>query len=679
MTANKRIALATILLALPAFANANQDANPNVNQDVNTDETQVEKVRVIGTVDSGIQLSTKKILKVPGAGNDPLRAVESLPGVVLANGFAPAVRGSSPRDMYYETDGVPVGAVFHNDGTSTLYPNLIRSFELKTGAWESEFFDATGGIITTSLRDPVIDDLNVELDLSFLRVGGMIESKINDTSAFYFAARQSVIHLYIESVLDEEDFQFTQAPINNDYQFKYLNILNPDNRIVIQATGSDDDVGLLFADDSDEVLQNPDLSGGLGFEQYFNNQSIIWTNESSFGETKVIANRLERSSDIVIGQIVDIDAVNTETLLKIHNTNSVGDGILKSGVDYRQASIDYIVSGKLSPCNDEFEVCPPTYFAPEATEIDTINVDFYTIFADYDFDVSDNTTLRLGAVNSSNTFNDENFFEPRISAKYRLNSDYQLSVAYGQHHQWFREYKYLSETFGAVNLKQLQSTHWTAGIQYEGQSEWAWKLDLYSKEMDNLIISNPDATSSAQYLNGGIGDAYGVEFLLNKAISNDWYGWLSIAYSKTKRTNTLTGDDFAYQFDKPLIINAVMNYDLNNGWELGARWRYQSGALYTPITGADAVLDQQNEVIFYDPIEGGFNSQRLENFHRLDVRADYKMKLFGKQSSLYFEVLNVYGQKSITGYDYNPDYTDREENYQFPEAPLPSIGVRIEL
>ena len=74
--------------------------------------------------------------------------------MVLANGFAPAVRGSSPDDMFYRSDEVPVGNVFHLDGYSTFNPNLIQSFELKTGAWQSEFSDANGGVIDVRLREP---------------------------------------------------------------------------------------------------------------------------------------------------------------------------------------------------------------------------------------------------------------------------------------------------------------------------------------------------------------------------------------------------------------------------------------------------------------------------------------------------------------------------------------------
>ncbi len=660
-----------------------------------------ETIRVIGSRDSGIELSSDKILKVPGAGNDPIRAIESLPGVVLANGFAPAVRGSSPSDMYYQTDGVPVGYVFHNDSYSSFHPNLIKSFELKTGAWESGFSDSIGGVIDTKLRDPEIKDFSGVADFSFLRTGLLIESKLTDTSAFYLAARQSLIHIYIDAFLDDEDFKFTQAPINNDYQFKYINYLDDNNTIVVQATGANDDVELLFSDESSQVQKNPELTGGIGFETYYDNQSIIWTNESDFGQTQVFLNRLVRNSDFFVGQIIELNAITTDSMFKVLNSQLLDSGALNSGFEFRQQNIDYQVTGKSSPCNNEFEICAPSYYAPSVSEAAEIDISFMTVFADYDWDLSDSVMLRLGGAVNTNDFNDETIAEPRLMLKWQAFDDYGLKFAYGQHHQWFREYKYLSETFGSLNLDQVTAEHYIFGIEYEGDSDWAWRIESYYKDMDDLIVSNPSqqvtsytSTDSAvendlmqadNYLNAGVGTAYGVEFLLNKAISDNWYGWLSIAYSKTERTNELTGDEFNYEFDKPWIINLVANYEINDNWQFGGRWRFQSGALYTPINGAVPVYplvnnepDSSQEPIFYDPIEGGINEQRLDDFHRLDVRLDYKTQWWGQETNLYFEVLNVYGKKSLTGYDYNEDYTERDPSYQFPDTPIPSIGLQIE-
>lgn len=659
-------------------------------------DEEVEKIRVIGSKDAGLELSSDKILKVPGAGNDPIRAVESLPGVVLANGFAPAVRGSSPSDMYYQSDDVPIGSVFHNDSVSTFHPNLIKSFELKTGAWESDFSDAIGGVIDTKLRDPGMTDLTATVDLSFLRAGVLVESRLSDKSAFYFAYRESLIHLYIENFLDEEDFQFTQAPINNDYQFKYLYQLDDDNKIIVQATGSNDEVGILFDDESTEVQQNPDLTGGIGVEQFYHNQAIIWTNYSSYGETKFIFNRLERSGDLAIGQIVNIDALTTDYLAKVINNQSVEYGELTIGGELRFQQVDYEVSGKLQPCNEEFEVCPPSYYADTVFEKAKIDIDFLNLFADYDWDVAEDWVLKLGAAVSSNNYTDETFVEPRLALRYQVSNDYKLKLAYGEHHQWFRQYKYLSQTFGSPDLKLTNAKHYVFGVEHEGSSDWAWRFETYYKKMDDLIVSNPDyqideygENSSGQngnnYLNEGEGDAYGVEFLLNKAISNKWYGWLSVAYSKTERNNNITDDNFRYVYDLPWIVNLVGNYEINDEWQLGLRWRYQSGSLYTPIVGAEPVYplddegnpDSSQEPIFYDPVEGEFNSERLEDFHRLDVRLDYETKMFGNDANIYFEVLNLYGQKSLSGYEYNEDYTEREAEYQFPEMPIPSFGIQV--
>ena len=41
----------------------------------------------------------------------------------------------------------------------------------------------------------------------------------------------------------------------------------------------------------------------------------------------------------------------------------------------------------------------------------------------------------------------------------------------------------------------------------------------------------------------------------------------------------------------------------------------------------------------------------------------------------YIELLNAYGQKNQTGWEYEPDYQSREAEYAFPESVLPSFGM----
>ncbi len=151
------------------------------------DVAELSTINIRGKEANIPKISTKKLLKVPGAGGDPLRAIEALPGVVLG-GYGsysvPAVRGASPEDNIYITDFVPVGYVFHNDGGSTYNDNLVEDFKLMAGAWGSEYYNALGSVMSTHLRDPYAEKLTTTLDLGLLRVGGLVEGPSVTTAHF---------------------------------------------------------------------------------------------------------------------------------------------------------------------------------------------------------------------------------------------------------------------------------------------------------------------------------------------------------------------------------------------------------------------------------------------------------------------------------------------------------------
>ena len=52
------------------------------------DVTELSTINISGQQQQGPKISTDKLLRVPGAGGDPLKAIEALPGVVLG-GFGP--------------------------------------------------------------------------------------------------------------------------------------------------------------------------------------------------------------------------------------------------------------------------------------------------------------------------------------------------------------------------------------------------------------------------------------------------------------------------------------------------------------------------------------------------------------------------------------------------------------
>lgn len=689
MNASKTLgAVSLSLLALSIYADETQSTKDS------EDIAELSTISVSGEELKGPEISTEKLLKVPGAGNDPLKAIEALPGVVLG-GFGPfslpAVRGSSPRDNTYITDFLPVGYVFHNDGNSTYNDNLIENFSLKTGAWGAEYNDAIGAVLSTKLRDPYIEPIHTTLDVSLLRMGALVEGAVSQDSSFYASYRQSLLEFYVENFVDEDELTFTEVPKNNDYQLKYHWRVSPVSNLRLIATGAKDSVGIEFGPESEALETEPGLAGGLGASTYYHNQGILFDTLFNGGTSTMLSfSRKEEDASFSLGSLFDLDAVNIEHRLKNYYNTPLNNGdTIRYGIDLANIQLDYTVSGKYSPCNQEVgDQCPPASlgetFGPNKDKLD-INTT-YTFIA-YDWLASPNLEVTLGLGNTYNDFNDEQIFQPRISGRYQLNDAWTLTGAVGRHNQFIREFRFIADELGNPDLKQPDAIHYVAGLEHQYHDSLSAKFEVYYKDIDNLIAANSKYTGLSSspnvepYLNIASGHAYGAELLINKNLTDKWYGWLSVAYSKTKRQNDVTKTEIDYELDRPWIVNLVATYQKNAKTSYGFKWRYQSGSLVTPINGATPFDANGNplpadtnikDVYIYDPIEGAPNSDRLSAYHRLDFRLDHDVT---SRSTVYLEIINLYNRANVSSYSYNKDYSEREEVTSLPI--LFSMGAKL--
>jgi TonB-dependent Receptor Plug Domain len=111
----------------------------------------IETIDVVGkrarNAAGKLTITGEELGRVPGSSGDPMKGAQSLPGVATtddSNG-QPAVRGARPSDNLYYVDFLPIGYLFHLGGfASTFNANLIRKFDLATGAWSPEYGDAVG-------------------------------------------------------------------------------------------------------------------------------------------------------------------------------------------------------------------------------------------------------------------------------------------------------------------------------------------------------------------------------------------------------------------------------------------------------------------------------------------------------------------------------------------------------
>lgn len=659
--------------------------------DTNIQETALEldAIQVESKEESQSEIGVNKLLKVPGAGNDPLQAIGSLPGVTFGTGprAAPAVRGSSPADNRYLIDFIPVGYIFHSDSSSILNDNSIKDFSLDAAAFPAQYHDATGAVITANSRDPYLDQGQTIIDLSVLKASIFIEQNIDEKQGFYLSARQSLFQYYIENFLDDEDFELTTLPEYYDYQGKYQYQISTQEKVSINLLGARDKAGILFDEDSDQVQQDPGLSGGAEFSDYFDSQSILWEQYNDQGGSHISSlSRLNRELNFAIGleNKIDINSVDYSVRSQWSSILSYQHELLW-GFDYTLRDID--LNGRFDgpPC-DEFRVDCRLVDSTEAIiSSDNITINSIDVNLADNWAVNNFWTLTPGIAIAYDDYTEQNFIEPKLQSRLLLNDDWAFTAAYGDYHKLPDNFGSYTKDFGNPDLKQTEATHYELGIEHQFNESWFWKVEGYYKDLNNLIVSRASADSypdlSAEeynalprYTNDANGEAWGFEFFTNKILSDDWYGWLSIAYSETKRKNLITGESFKYSYDQPWIVNLVSNYQLNQDWQVGFKWRYQSGQLVTPIIAAEDANDADNPGLF-NPIYADLNSKRLPDYHRLDVRADRSFKYDDWQMDLYFEVLNIYGQENVVGYNYeNADYSKRENETDLPT--IPAVGIK---
>lgn len=190
------------------------------------------------TLPLGIGVSGETLSKAPGSAGDPLRTLQSIPGMAFTDdeSAVPAVRGSRPDDNYFQTDCVPTGYLFHAGGAISVYnPSLVKSFSINPSAYGAEFYGVTGGIFDVELRDPKSDRFHATIDFSFLHAGALIEGPVTENQSFYSGGRFSLIDIFIEDQLPEEDgIQFTQFPKYTDYQGKYVWNFDSGSKLIAQ-------------------------------------------------------------------------------------------------------------------------------------------------------------------------------------------------------------------------------------------------------------------------------------------------------------------------------------------------------------------------------------------------------------------------------------------------------------
>lgn len=686
-----------ICLTLPimALAETEQAEKRKPVEEVGPD---YEEVIIQGNKQADItemDIETEQLFNSAGAGFDPLQAIYSLPGVTFSGGFRsePAIRGSAPADNAYYTDFIPARYIFHLFGNSIFNKNLIHKFDLYPAAFPSRYSNATGGVIDVTLREPANVDFTTTITASFLLAGVMFESGIGEDQAFYASYRRSLIEYFAGDSFDDDDdgIETTQLPSSDDYQFKYRWDINGNHKLNFLASGARDSIAASFNDNSNQAILDPDFAGPASIKQGYDNQGIIWdwVNDDQSQQVKTLFSHLTESDNFSYGTGQFSRVKSDRYRLQSYWGQALNEehwftlGGYVEQIQYRVS-----VNAKVPIC-DNFSGGCETVDAPLITVRQNIDLTNTTLFAEDTWSITDQFVLEYGLHFNHDTYTGQMQIEPRVRFNYFIDDAWTYSAAAGQYSQ-LPHLEELIKGVGNPDLNYLKSNHFVTGIENQLGDGWSWKTEIYYKTLKNLVvgISDPDdPLYDNRYVNQGSGQAWGAEVFINKQLTDNWYGWISLSYSKTRRKNDRTDTSITFDYDKPLILNLIANWIPAENWMVGFKWSVQSGALYTPIIGLQQSSTDPDVKI---PQYGSLNSYRLPLYHRLDIRAEYKKQTARGYWSVYIDLLNAYDQKNVDGYSYAPNGNDVDKSNppgfssdvpittQYSIGVFPSIGFEIQ-
>ncbi len=185
-----------------------------------------------------------------------------------------------------------------------------------------------------------------------------------------------------------------------------------------------------------------------------------------------------------------------------------------------------------------------------------------------------------------------------------------------------------------------------------------FSAEAYYKHFNNVIDYKDNAdlflnNNVETQIRTGTGEAYGVEFLLEKR-KGRWNGWTSYTLSRvTQQIDGVNRDkSYAPRYDKRHNLSMVVTYELNKKWQLAANFAYISGGGITVPLG------------FYNSAGRPYNyysernAYQLPAYHQLNISGTYKFRSKGRwQSELVLGITNVYDRRNYFSF-----YVNHQEN-----------------
>jgi outer membrane cobalamin receptor len=593
-------------------------------------------------------LTHDDVQSLPSLGEEPLRAVQRLPGIA-SNGFSSigSVRGGEPNETAIVLDGLRLYEPFHLKNflspISLLDSRLIDSMQVYSGGFPVMHGDRMSAIIDAKTVTP--DQARYyEAGLSFFHANLLASAQLNEgRSRGLVSIRRS--NLGELAQFSENDFG---KPEYLDGFAKLEHNVSDATRMAVQLLTSNDRVVALRnsqTERADAEYRNAYLWGTLEHDWASGAQSrllVSYTdvNNERDGRIDEPGRRSGRIRDYRSFHVVGLRADHQFDAWGFENRFGVEARRLWGSYDYRaEVSFDAGFPFPSSPARDLQRGVSPK---PDGFESGA--------WWDSRLDLNERWTVQTGLRVDTQTYDasgDDEQIAPRLNVLYSLNDATRLRASWGRFYQShaineLQVEDAIDRFYGAQH-----SDHLILSLDHALREGLDLRIEAYRKDykkinprfenLFNPLVLLPETEFDRVMISPNGARAEGVEVFLRWESQGPWRAWLGYTWSQAR--DSIGGRMVPRSWDQKHAINAGVSW-ARGPWSITVTDSFHSG---WPITKLRLLEDSNGEL---QPVIGERNVERLGDYNSVDVRINRTYALAHGALDVFFEATNLLSREN---------------------------------
>lgn len=629
------------------------------------------------TGSSRFNLDQRSIQNMPDVGEDPIRAVQRLPGAAASGASAKThFRGGEASEIGVMLNGQRLFDPYHirdyQSIFSTIDARAIEGVEVYTGGFPAMFGNRMSGMVLMESLDSV-EPRHTEVGVSVFNTSVLTAGKESDRS-WVFSARRGNLDLVINSDFGSPSYY----DVFGDYTWDLS------DRMTISVNG-------LFADDSVELIleTEPDELERVVSEtkngQLWVTLDNRWSEELS--SRTVISglsfdNRRNGSlndEEKIVAMVSDDRRVRQVGLRQDFAYQSNDKHFLQWGlqIDYSDAEYDYQNEAEYFGLQAAFINQPPTSSLDLTA---TPKGSSYALYFSDRWKLSEVSSLEWGLRFDDQTYTDvasDAQLSPRLSYQRTLGEDTYMQLSWGRYHQ-SQEINELQIEDGITNFwKAQRADHFIAGLRHRFENDLSLRAELFYKDVDDVrprfenlfdpLGLIPEVQPDRIRLDPQSAESMGMELSIERS-TGPYHWWAT--YVLSEATDRIDDKDELRSWDQRHAFQGGASWS-NRAWDIAAAVNVHSGWPLTELT--------LNEDGFVVP--GGRNAYRHDTFASLDIRIARTWQLKRGKFMAFLEVSNATNRGNACCLDFDLEEDEDTGEIELERGVdnwlplLPAVGV----